>query len=53
MKNLFKTLVLLAELGELKKANYYDEEFATLEFEKDGKTYCISMRCEDATNGKY
>jgi hypothetical protein len=51
MKELFKFLVFSNELGELQKANYYDEDFATLEFKKDGKIYSVSLRCEEVTDG--
>lgn len=51
-KSIFiKFLVDLLDFGELKKSNYYGDDFATIELEKDGKKYCFSMRCEEQTDG--
>lgn len=40
-------LSTMVELCTLQKANYYGEDFATIEMEQDGKLYTISMRSED------
>ena len=53
MRDLFKFLVFSNELGELQKANFYSEDFATLEFKKDGKICTVSLRCEEATDGNF
>ena len=39
------------DFGNLKTVNYYDDKFAKIEVEKDGKTYAFSMYCEDKANG--
>lgn len=50
-KDIFlRLLATLLDFGELKKSNYYGDDFATIELEKDGKQYCFSMRCEEKTN---
>lgn len=48
MKNYFMFLMdNMQNLGELVKANFYGDDFASVEFEKDGKKYKISISSED------
>ena len=52
MKDVFITLFgRVKDFGNLKTVNYYDDKFAKIEVEKDGKIYTFSMHCEDKTNG--
>ena len=44
-------LSALADCSELNEANYYNDGFASIKTEKDGKLYVISMRCEDIKDG--
>lgn len=45
-----RLLATLLDCGELQKANYYGEDFATIEIESDGKIYTFSMRCDENGN---
>lgn len=48
MKNYFMFLMdNMQNFGELEKANFYGDDFASVEFEKDGKKYKISISSED------
>ena len=56
IKNIFIKLINYVECnGELEKAAFYDEDFASIDFKKDDKSYSITIRCEkvntDANNG--
>ena len=46
-----RLLATLMECGGLQKANYYGDDFATIEVVQEGKLYTFSMRCEDAKDG--
>ena len=47
LMELFTGLVTaFSKIGDLKNANLYDEDFATIEFTEDGKTYKVSVRCD-------
>ena len=46
-----RLLSALLDCSELKKANYYGEDFASIEVESNGKIYSFSMRCEEKTDG--
>ena len=44
MKDLFMfMLVNMVKLGQLKSANYYGENFASVQFEADNKVYSINI----------
>lgn len=47
MNHLFMMLAQYAEgLGELKRADLYDKEFASLTFEIGNISYSVTIRCE-------
>lgn len=53
MENMFAYIILqLIKCGDLKTANYYNKDFATIELTKDNKVYSIYVRCEEAKDGK-
>ena len=52
MKDFFKHLLNMVDsFGSLKKAQYYGDDFASIEVEKDGNIYVFSMRCEGKADG--
>ena len=52
MRELFMFLIInMVKFGQVSKATFYDEEFATVELKGEEKTYRISMRCEDTEYG--
>ena len=52
MREMFVFLIInMVKFGQVEKATFYDEEFATVELMDGEKKYKISMRCEDAEDG--
>lgn len=48
MKEYFMFLMSnVLQWGELTKANFYGGDYASVEFENDGKKYSISLSCEE------
>ena len=53
MAILFRWLVgNMREIGTLKKANLYSGDFMTMEFERDGKVYTLSITCDKEKESK-
>ena len=52
MKDMFMFVITnMVKFGQISKATFYDDEFATVEIKNGDKTYRLSMRCEDAEDG--
>ena len=52
MKEMFMFLITsMVKFGEVERATFYDEEFASVELRDGNKRYRISMRLEDAEDG--
>ena len=45
MFDLFNSVLsLLKVITKIKNANFYDDGLASFDVEKDGETYCVTMR---------